>query len=626
MNQKIFISWIVVILTTRLAYSSLFPLRGENGEMILGLGTIDCAVFSPDNSLIASGGSLGVFLWDAQTGELRQWCETPISNRVQSIAFSPDGAQLAGSCDQSSICVWDSSDGRLRYFWNDPGATEGVLAYSPDGKQIAFGNDNGEIWILAAETGGYIRRFSGEAEDGRVFFLKFDSEARDLLVGFENIARLWDLQQERWIQSYSPSNWKAVDLSPDGRWVATGRAESIYLWDLQTGELMRQKNNIIRLVDLRFLPDNKTLLVRPLRNALFLDIDTLEERTDFHISSNSIMDFSKDSKTGLVEKNTGLALGNLETGETIREFPGYHNYPFAFDFSPEETEITVGYQGGFLYVWDLQTGAIRHILNDRIASFQSVKYSTDGKRILTAALGGDVVVWNREGIEQQRITTNSKKAYLAHWVDDDRILVLDADNELSLWSLSSSSLIQSVTVPLQLIDQLAVSPLGDAAAIHSDVGGYHVYSLPSFEEILSIPVIDYYDSIIGFTPDGRNLVIHARSVIQIWSLETKEMIDQEQTQTGWIVQTQYSPIHDEYLSILGAYGSSLSSDAPTYQGILSNLTHEKDILIYQQVNLEMADAKVSPSEKLLATLHQLLGIRIWPLSRIPTGVDRWMLY
>ena len=46
------------------------PLRGESGEMIFGLGTLEAAVYSPDGKYIATGGSLGAFLWDAETGAL----------------------------------------------------------------------------------------------------------------------------------------------------------------------------------------------------------------------------------------------------------------------------------------------------------------------------------------------------------------------------------------------------------------------------------------------------------------------------------------------------------------------------------------------------------------------------
>ena len=69
------------------------PLRGESGEMILGLGSLGAAVYSPDGKYIATAGSLGVFLWDAETGALLR---TLIGHTgsVGSVAFSPDGMRI----------------------------------------------------------------------------------------------------------------------------------------------------------------------------------------------------------------------------------------------------------------------------------------------------------------------------------------------------------------------------------------------------------------------------------------------------------------------------------------------------------------------------------------------------
>ncbi|MHC4565870.1 MAG: WD40 repeat domain-containing protein [Planctomycetota bacterium] len=69
------------------------PLHGESGEMILGLGTIEAAIYSPGGKHIATAGSLGAFLWDAETGDLvRTFCGH--TSWVHSVAFSPDGTRV----------------------------------------------------------------------------------------------------------------------------------------------------------------------------------------------------------------------------------------------------------------------------------------------------------------------------------------------------------------------------------------------------------------------------------------------------------------------------------------------------------------------------------------------------
>ena len=67
--------------------------------MILGLGTLKAAVYSPAGKYIATAGSLGAFLWDAESGALLRTFRGH-TNNVFSVAFSPDGTRvLTGSQD-----------------------------------------------------------------------------------------------------------------------------------------------------------------------------------------------------------------------------------------------------------------------------------------------------------------------------------------------------------------------------------------------------------------------------------------------------------------------------------------------------------------------------------------------
>merc|ERR1711968_180561 len=66
--------------------------------------------FSPDGSLLASGGS-GV-IWNPSTGDLIGTLR-PVSRIVYSVAFSPDGSLLAAGIADNTINIWETASSPL---------------------------------------------------------------------------------------------------------------------------------------------------------------------------------------------------------------------------------------------------------------------------------------------------------------------------------------------------------------------------------------------------------------------------------------------------------------------------------------------------------------------------------
>ncbi len=125
------------------------PLRGASGEMILGLGTLEAAVYSPDGKHIATAGSLGVFLWDAETGALLRTFRGH-TDWVRSVAFSPDGKRVLTGSDDSTAKLWDAETGQeIRTFLGHTYSVYSV-AFSPDDKRVLTGSGDGtaRIWEL----------------------------------------------------------------------------------------------------------------------------------------------------------------------------------------------------------------------------------------------------------------------------------------------------------------------------------------------------------------------------------------------------------------------------------------------------------------------------------------------
>jgi hypothetical protein len=107
-------------------------------------------VFAPGDGLLASAaGESTVYLWDASDGAVYH----ALAHRapVNDVAFSPDGALLASGGADGMIALWDVLDGELALDIDLERADRvGVqsLAFSPDGVALAYKMADGRLSLL----------------------------------------------------------------------------------------------------------------------------------------------------------------------------------------------------------------------------------------------------------------------------------------------------------------------------------------------------------------------------------------------------------------------------------------------------------------------------------------------
>merc|ERR1740121_925162 len=91
----------------------------ETGELAMALdghdtddpwGFVMSVAFSPDGSVLASGsGDSSIILWNATDGTKLRTMQGH-SEYIASLVFSPDGTKLASGADEEEVKVWDVSD------------------------------------------------------------------------------------------------------------------------------------------------------------------------------------------------------------------------------------------------------------------------------------------------------------------------------------------------------------------------------------------------------------------------------------------------------------------------------------------------------------------------------------
>jgi WD40 repeat protein len=248
-------------------------------------GFVFHAVFSPDGSLLASGGwNEEVRLWDARTGALLSLVTRPTSalRTPDIVAFSPDGLTLVVEGSAWDIPTLLSEPGNPEAARRNDRAAQyagdgwtrlatGVRRVSHAGGQLNALSRDGAVAaafafkgpLMISDPDGKLRlTIEGIAEPRRTVAL----DARGLLAATADsnkIIKIWDLRTGSMIRQLEPQplHVYSMDFSPDGtRLASAGDDSTIVIWETDTWSRLAELRGHTQYVSsVSFSPDGSRL-------------------------------------------------------------------------------------------------------------------------------------------------------------------------------------------------------------------------------------------------------------------------------------------------------------------------------------------------------------------------------
>ena len=493
----------------------------------LGKGRVNDIKFTPDGTRFAVGTSIGVWLYDANTGgEITLLTENKGVDRAQGKSYI------------------------------------NVLAFSTDGNTLACGDYYGNIEIWDLETKSLKSTFTGNRMPVKALMFTAEDTKLACAIGWggvrwgnEGIAMLWNLTDN----SNQPivaalENTKAelhVVFSPDGHYLAAACASvyigkrdgipAIQLWDVDTDQLLfNVEKHAQNIETIAFSPNGRILASAEGSNGIRL----------WHVDSGTLLSTLKAATLSKV-----LA------------------------FSPDNHLLATGSSDGIVQLWDITAIGRRLIRtfegNANDTELKAIAFSPDGKSVVSAYSDGTVRLWEVDSENQQfTLAQNSGSISALAFNDINRSKLHDssgkpnhansANRTLTGISLSNSQVYVSVwdidtgsEISTDMVDnssektsKVAVSP--DASLfVTRDIIGFddNVVRLWDTHTRRLLCVLGGKEKSGGFGPevvfssDGQFLAVSSRkdNTIQIWDVPNRKTRCRLKGHTTGVYSLAFSP-------------------------------------------------------------------------------------
>ncbi|MBI2438167.1 MAG: protein kinase [Lentisphaerae bacterium] len=526
------------------------------------------------------------------------------TDRINCVAFSPDGLFVLSGSNDDTLRLWDVSTGEcLRTFSCIDFLTS--VAYSPDGRLVISGSRLHMLRLWDVTTGKCLRTFEGHTAD--VTSVAYSPDGRFVLSGsYDNTLRWWDVTTGQCIRIFEghTADVTSVAYSPDGRFVLSGSSDAtLRLWDVSSVMARRYVapwfySMVItakEALERQFLHETNLSHAREALKA-----GQISEALAFLRQARAVPGFEKSSESlelqarvgarcriksysggwlkrtfeGQARVGTRRRIRDSGSGCLKRTFEGYTGVA-SVAYSPDGRFVLSGSNDDTLRLWDVATGQCLRTFEGHTDWVESIAYSPDGRFVLSGSADDTLRLWDVaagkclrtfEGLDGHTFGRYTYHRNSGAFSPDGRFVLSGAGDiinmnkgALRLWDVATGKCLRTFEGHTAGVASVAYSPDGRFVLSGSSGSAYRTLRLWDVGTGQCLRTFEGHKCMVNsvvYSPDGRFVLSGSYdNTLRLWDVATGQCIRTFEGHTAGVASVAYSP--DGRFVLSGSYDNTL---------------------------------------------------------------------
>ncbi|MEA2188411.1 MAG: hypothetical protein QOK16_3422 [Solirubrobacteraceae bacterium] len=420
---------------------TLSSIDGRDSRTVLDLGHETVDVLASHNygssvSFSNDGRWLAVGALDGTVRVLRaDGAGSPIvrhgrAGQVTDVAFSLDGTRVVSAAPNATARVWDLRRDTAVALAH-PHAQS--AAFSPDGRRIATAGDDGIVRLWKGDGTGLLRKFRvGQAQ----LSVDFSRDGRWLVMsGVDGVVRIFDVRGGPVLEELMRHRGQARGAAfvAGGRVVSSGEDGTLRRWAKPDAAILRGS-----FIDASFKPDGSRVLTGGVDGrARVYDLssgvsvatigpDGGKTTARYSVDGERVITASLDGGVRVIDQRSGTS--------HIVVRPDAASPKTAADLDPSAKRIVSGGFNALAVVQAVDGGGKPVVLKGHGDGLTDVRFSRDGRHVLTASGDGTARIWNAVTARMERaLVGHGESVNTAQYSVDGRIVTAGSDGTVRVW-------------------------------------------------------------------------------------------------------------------------------------------------------------------------------------------------